>query len=219
MFNLSSFFKIVLLPLLCIALLAPWSGLIDLKISHYFFSEGTFQENPFYHFIYTYGIWPGWIVIAVTVIGAIFSTQWRKPALYLFLCMAIGSGLFIHLGLKEHWGRPRPRQTIEFGGSQPFRPFYSPQTATQPEPSKSFSCGHCSVGFYFFSVAFLGLYLKSKKIYWTGLSLAWGLGILLSLTRIAQGGHFFFDTVVSALIMWWTAYGLDLLILKREQKK
>ena len=68
--------------------------------------------------------------------------------------MVVGAGFIVHTALKDHWGRPRPKQIIAFGGEQTFRPFYSPNFFHQPEPSKSFPCGHCTMGFYFFAVAF-----------------------------------------------------------------
>lgn len=119
----------------------------------------------------------------------------------LVLSMVLGAGLIVHVALKDHWGRPRPRKTIELGGTQPFRPYYEPNFQ-EKIPSKSFPCGHCSTGFYFFSLAILGLQRKSKGLFYLGMFLALSLGTILGVTRIAQGAHFFSDVLVSALIMW-----------------
>jgi len=105
--------------------------------------------------------------------------------------------------------RPRPKQVIEFGGIQEFRPFYQPNFFHQPEPSKSFTCGHCTMGFYFFALALVVRRLNYRKTFWITLMFAFALGIALSLARIGQGGHFFSDTLISALIMWLTAYACD----------
>lgn len=191
-------------------LITPFTPWLDLAISHYFY-DGSFQSGFWLDFIYNYAIIPAWVMVMMSVILLIGSSwipkwkTWRGDAAVLVLTLAIGSGLIVHLALKDHWGRPRPKQVIEFGGHQPFRPYYEPNFFHQPEPSKSFPCGHCTMGFYFFALALLGRRYQSRKIYYLGMTLAWGLGLLLGITRIAQGGHFFSDVLISALIMWYIA--------------
>lgn len=219
-----SFFRQGLIPILLWVLFTPFSSEIDLWMSRFFFQNHTFSSNSFWSWLYIYGLAPAWILTAIAFAGLIASfikskSSWRNPCLYLIATFALGGGLIIHACLKDHWGRPRPKQTIEFGGTQDFRPYYKPNLSkSQAEPSKSFPCGHASSGFYFFSLAFLGAIYHSRFIYWLGMSLAWGLGILLSLTRIAQGGHFFSDTLATALIMWLTALGLAYLFFHQKLK-
>lgn len=213
-----SFFKGILIPVLLWMIFTPWSPWLDLKVSHAFYKNGSFVSDPFLDWIYIYGLWPAWLMIAIALIGTLMSFfksyhSWRKPCLFLLLSFAVGSGLIIHGILKDHWGRPRPRQVIEFGGQQSFRAYYQPNFKHLPEPSKSFACGHAALGFYFFVVALLGTIYQSKVLYWSGLGLAWGLGGLLSIVRIAQGGHFLSDTIATALIMWLTAWGFAYFLL------
>lgn len=205
-----------LLPIIAMILIAPFTPAMDLAISHYFYSPDTgFGTNPFYTFLFNYGPIPAQItagLAAIVLIISFFSIKfktWRRPAACLVLTMAIGAGLIVHAILKDHWGRPRPKQITEFGGTQMFRPFYHPNIFNQPEPSKSFSCGHCSMGFYFFALALVGRRLHNKTLFLSALTIAIVLGSLLSLTRIAQGGHFFSDTLATALVMWLTAYACD----------
>lgn len=201
----------ILIPILLLIFFAPWSDQIDLWISGQFFHAEQFQSSPLLDGIYHYGLLPGWLLAGAAAVGLIFSFifsslhKWRCVCLYLVLTLAIGSGLIAHLILKDHWGRPRPKQSVEFGGGQPFRPFYSPNLLHQAEPSKSFPCGHCTMGFYFFALMLLGIRYKHKQIFWLGLGLSLSLGVLLGYARIAQGGHFFSDVLVSAFVMWWTA--------------
>jgi lipid A 4'-phosphatase len=218
-----SIFKGVYLPILCWLALTPWSSWLDLKVSHMFYENGAFVSHPFWDWLYIYGVWPAWILTGLALTGFMLSftplyRSWRRPALYILLTYAIGSGLIIHAVFKDHWGRPRPRQVTEFGGVQTFRPYYQSHIGDQTEPSKSFPCGHASSGYYFFSLAILGILCRSRPLFWSGLGLALGLGILLSLARIAQGGHFLSDTLASALIMWLTSWGLAycLLTLRTE---
>lgn len=202
-----------LLPIIIMAAITPFTPGIDLAISHYFFDPTeSFQTNAFYTFMYDYGIIPGQLAFAASAILLFLScffrkwNQWYPSSLVMVLTLAIGSGLITHAIFKDHWGRPRPKQVIEFGGIQPFRPYYEPNFFHQPEPSKSFPCGHCTMGFYFFALALIGRQTGKKKLFYGALVFALLLGTLLSLARIAQGGHFLTDTLASALIMWLTAY-------------
>lgn len=215
---LFSFFYGIGIPVLLFILFTPFSGWLDLKVSRAFFENGKFPSNPFWDWFFVYGIWPAWLMNGAAAAGFILSffkkfMNWRYPCLYLILTFAIGSGLIVHAGFKDNWGRPRPRQITEFGGKQEFRPYFSPNFSNRTELMKSFSCGHCSLGFTFFSLALLGTYYQSRFFAWLGWILAWGLGILLSLSRIAQGGHFLSDTLGTALIMWMIAWGLAYLFI------
>lgn len=211
------------IPLLIMLLLAPFSPAIDMAISKAFYNDGAFVSNSLTSFIYTYGPWPAWIVFGIASFAFLCSycrkkwKSWRAPALVLILTIALGAGFIVHTLLKDQWGRPRPRQVEEFGGMQQFRPFYKPNFFNQPEPSKSFSCGHCSMGFFFFAVALIGKRIENRSLYWLGMALAITLGIALSATRIAQGGHFFTDTVVTAFVMWITAYTAVWLIYPEQE--
>lgn len=220
--SLTSFFWSVALPIFLWVLFTPFSGWLDLKISHYFFENGSFSNYPLWDWLFWYGFWPAWGLMIAAFIGLIYSFQspyrfLRNPCIYLILTFAIGSGLIVHATLKEHWGRPRPKQITEFGGKQTFRPYYQPNFV-QPEPSRSFTCGHCSTGFTFFSLAILGSYYNRRTLKILGWSLAWGLGILLSLARISHGAHFLSDTLATALIMWITAWCLATLLIFKNKK-
>lgn len=215
---LTSFYRGICIPILLWMAFTPFSQGLDLRLSHFFYDNGAFSSAHFWQWLYLYGFWPAWVMTALALAGLVLSfsphyRQWRNPCIVFLLTFAIGSGLIVHATLKENWGRPRPRQVVEFGGKQAFRPYYLPNFTNQPEPSKSFSCGHCSVGFTFFSLGMLGSYYRSRLLSWLGWTLAWSLGILLSLTRMAQGGHFLSDTMATALIMWITAWSLTYLFM------
>lgn len=195
---------------------------LDLAIADHFYKQENFQSNRFLNFLYAYGILPAWIFTLTALVFFILSflhpfwKAWRLYALLPLLTLIVGSGLIIHLTLKDHWGRPRPKQVIEFGGSQTFRPFYQPNFFHQPEPSKSFPSGHSSMGFYFFSIMLIGKRLGKRWLYYGGLYAALILGALLSYARVAQGGHFFTDVFFAALIMLTTAYFFDWLLFQKR---
>lgn len=216
-----------LLPILLMILITPFTPWLDLTITRYFYEPQNpalerFSEQPFFNFLFNYGILPAWALFIASIITFIASFSykplkaWKSPSLVLILTLVIGAGFLTHFVLKDHWGRPRPKQVIEFGGTQNFRPFYSPNIFHQPQPSKSFPCGHCSMGFYFFALALVGIRTKNKWLTYLGFSLAISLGILLGLGRIAQGGHFFSDVLFSALLLWLTALSIDHLVYAKE---
>jgi lipid A 4'-phosphatase len=212
------------MPLLLMGLITPFTPWLDLTVSRHFFQNG-FQSNALFDVLYKEGILPAWITVGgalVVLVGSFWIRAWkayRRGAGVLILSLAIGSGLIAHLIFKDHWGRPRPKQVIEFGGHQPFRPYYEANLFHQTEPSKSFPCGHCTMGFYFFALAIVAQLECSKKIYITGMTLAWGLGLLLGLARIAQGGHFFSDVLAAGLIMWYTPLVLTTLFYQEPISK
>lgn len=204
------------LPLLLMALITPFTPWLDMEIEKLFFEQNhnAFLSNDVTHFIFEYGPIPAYVATALAAIAYLLSfciarlKKWRVPALIFLLTVALGAGVIVHGILKEHWGRPRPKQVIEFGGGQEFRPYYKPNF-NSPEPSKSLACGHCTMGFCFFALAIGGLRIGSNFLYYLGLGLAIVLGITLSLTRMAQGGHFLSDTLMAALVMWLTALTVD----------
>lgn len=207
-----------LLPLVALAIFTPFSAKLDLSAAQLFYKQGKFQSSQVIDFFYDDATKPAMfigIVAAVVLAISYFWAPikaWRKSALVLVLTMVIGAGFIVHTLLKDHWGRPRPKQIVEFGGNQAFRPYYNPNFFDQKETSRSFPCGHCTMGFYFFAVGFIfrriGYQLLEYLSYF--LALVWGGAI--GITRMAQGGHFLSDVLMTALILWLVAGFFDWLI-------
>lgn len=210
-----------LIPLSLLLLIAPFSSQIDLTLSSFFFNEESknFSHNTFYQFVYQWGMLPAQVVGVLMLLLFILSygisslKKWRKSALFFILTLAIGAGAVTTV-FKEEWKRPRPRQIVEYGGTEPFKPFYQPNFMAKGS-FKSFPSGHCAMGFYFFALAILGKRLQNRFLFIGGLCLAFGMGITLSVTRIAQGGHFFTDTLAAACFMWITASTCDWLLYNK----
>ena len=108
----------VLIPLLLLLIYTPWSAELDLWTSRQFYQDGHFASSRFLDFIFHEGIWPAWILVGIASVGLIVSflnpikRHWSASCLYLLLTFAIGSGVVIHAIFKEHWGRPRPKNTV-----------------------------------------------------------------------------------------------------------
>lgn len=205
------------LPLLLFVLIAPLTPLIDQSVASYFYTtNGGFikqsdPRHPIYSLFYTFGNLPGQIagvVAALIVAGSFFSPSlvpWRKAALVIAITACVGAGLLVNLVFKELWGRPRPKQLTEYGGTESFRPFYKPIWNHKSEHLKSFPSGHATMGFLFLTFGLIGWYERNRRLYICGMIAGCSLGIVLSYGRLAQGGHFFSDVMASALLTWLIA--------------
>jgi lipid A 4'-phosphatase len=210
-------------PLLAFLLFTPFSSWIDQTIARALFQQvpGTvarFQDSPLLDFLYSYPLLPGQVLFVGSALTLILSycvplLKWLRPhTLVLVLTLVIGGGLIINVLLKDQWGRPRPKQVEEFGGTKPFRPYYLPDFSKDRGKYKSFACGHCAMGFYFFAVALIGRRFRRRGVELSGWILSFTLGLSLGLTRILQGGHFFSDVFASLVIMWYTALFVDWIV-------
>ena len=119
-----------------------------------------------------------------------------KVAALLLVVLALGPGLVVNGVLKEHWGRARPRDVIQFGGDRAFTPALV--IADQCERNCSFSAGHPSAGF---ALVALGYASISRRRRWAFFGAATGFGLLVGLARVAAGGHFLSDVLFSAVIV------------------
>jgi membrane-associated PAP2 superfamily phosphatase len=169
-----------------------------------------YAEEPWAIQIYNLGVVPALLigmislVVLLVGIGRQDLARFRKAAGYLVLTLLIGSGLITNALLKGLWGRPRPSQLIEFGGSQPFEPIL---VWVKESFGKSFPCGHATMGFFFFAMA---LAIPKRMTWIRVLVAAFGLilGITIGWVRSAQGGHFLSDALWAAAIMWFVSIGL-----------
>jgi len=116
-----------------------------------------------------------------------------KRVLYLLFVLIVGAGLIVNAGLKDNFGRARPRDVEEFGGTKLFTPAYV--ISSECRTNCSFSSGDAAGGF--FSIA-LAMALSRRRAV---LAAAVGIGALVSFARVASGAHFLSDTVVSFFIM------------------
>ncbi len=137
-----------------------------------------------------------------------------RACLVVVLTVVLGPGLIVNAILKPYWGRPRPSEVSIYGGSEQFRRVWPPDFGGK---GRSFTCGHCSMGFAFSSgVAFVPV----SPILGVG-ALAGGViyGVVMSLARIAQGGHFPTDCLWSAVIVLTLITVLYYLVLRIPEQR
>lgn len=128
-----------------------------------------------------------------------------RAACFLVLTLALGPGVLTNVILKGYWGRARPIDVIEFGGSDRFTPWWDPRG---PCPSNcSFVAGEPSGAFW--TLAPAALAPPQWQPFAFGAALVFGAA--LGLLRMAAGGHFFSDVVFAGVLMFllvWLLHGL-----------
>ena len=128
----------------------------------------------------------------------------RQSAVFCLLVLALGPGLVVNVILKDHWGRARPKQTVEFGGKAQFSPAWV--ISDQCKKNCSFVCGDASIGFALASTSFISR--RPRRWLVTGLIVGGALGLM----RMAQGGHFLSDVIFSFYVVWFTAWSVNKII-------
>jgi lipid A 4'-phosphatase len=162
-----------------------------------------------------------WLCVAGAAAG-LWMTRDRKRTwahltfaqwLFLAVSLAMGPGIVANLVLKDHWGRARPRQVAEFGGSKTFTPPLIP--AKQCPRNCSFVSGEAaSIFLPFYAVAFVAPQ-------WAAVLVAAGtlLGLASGAVRVSQGAHFLSDVIFAGVFMALTAALVYRAVLGRAATK
>jgi lipid A 4'-phosphatase len=175
---------------------------VDLWISSLFFDHGFHLRNQWWatglHTSLTWFLW----VSVVSVLGLYAYNRFSggnlggidgRKVLFLSLVLVLGSGVVVNLTFKDHFGRARPRDIQEFGGTRHFTPAFV--IAHECDQNCSFSSGDGAGAF--FSMALALALSKRRSVFIAGV----GYASLVAFSRIASGAHFFSDTVVSFFVM------------------
>ncbi|MGD9637427.1 MAG: phosphatase PAP2 family protein [Alphaproteobacteria bacterium] len=117
-----------------------------------------------------------------------------KESLFLIISVVIGPGLIVNSILKNHSGRARPSQIELFGGDKTFTPAYS--FADECLKNCSLASGHAAFAFWLTALAMIAPIKYRKPL----MLCFFSIGVLISFTRIVQGGHFISDVFLGGLI-------------------
>lgn len=204
----------VVLAVLAAATAVFWTTRLDLAAADAFREpccRWPMAEQPLWDLVYRYGVLGGVLLAAAALVGFTLSYwyprrlhAWRRPALFLVLVAVIGPGLVVNVVLKDHYGRPRPREVVELGGQERFLPVWVKGDDRQ---AKSFPCGHCSMGFYL-GVPWLVLRRRRRALGLAFLAAGLAAGGMLGAARMMAGGHFLSDVIWAAGIVWLVAIAL-----------
>jgi len=193
-----------LLALTCaVALIFALWPQIDLAVARFFFAGGGFiGQTSFERFARAFfNVTPFVILAGFAGLYALrrfgVATPYApsgRALIFLIATMAIGPGLVVNLGMKDHLHRPRPIHVQEFGGPDEFRPWYRFDGACSR--NCSFVSGEAAEGFWMVAPASL------VPPPWRGLAIAAALafGVGASVLRMAFGGHFLSDVVLGGLL-------------------
>lgn len=127
-----------------------------------------------------------------------------RRSVYLLAALAVGPGLVVNGVLKNWWGRPRPVMVDIFGGEAPYQPVW--RVTDWCQSNCSFVSGEASSATWL--VAAIVLVPAPLRPLLAPVVVVYAL--LLSLNRLAFGGHFLSDVVLS-----WTITGLVFAVLYR----
>ena len=116
----------------------------------------------------------------------------------------LGPIVLVNGVLKEHWGRPRPGETIELGGTLEYKHWWDPSGDCRS--NCSFASGEASSAFALLAVA------SSAPTPWTGPALVATAAFATSVGagRVATTGHYASDVVFGGLascLIVWLAHG------------
>lgn len=139
------------------------------------------------------------IVVAVLIVVLIAKLAMpARPSLvpprdtaFVLGTLVVGPGIIVNLIFKNHWGRPRPTGVDLFSGTHPFVGAWHMSDACVT--NCSFVSGEASSAVWLITLAVL------VPLAWRrpALRVLVGLAILLSLNRIAMGGHFLSDVLLA----------------------
>src|SRR5579864_8490737 len=193
---------------------------LDLMISAPFHPIYDVNHNTFALHLYPrvqlardIGLWVSTVIIIPVVAALLLKLLLPRRRLlmsgraivFLISTLALGPGLLVNVGLKDHWGRPRPIDVAQFGGDQHFVAWWDPRGDC---PSNcSFVSGDVSGAFWTLAPATLAPPQWRAVAYGAALALGTGMAAL----RIVAGAHFLTDTVfagVFTFLIIWIVHGL-----------
>lgn len=148
--------------------------------------------------------------LLIVMAAASWRMRLRTPAsvwAYGIAAMLLGPALIVNGLFKEYWGRARPAQIIEFGGTAHFTP--PMQIAGECARNCSFVSGEGALAF---TLSFVLWRLLAPDLGARGrVALGFGLGAYVAVMaglRVGFGGHFLSDTLFAALFCALICYGL-----------
>lgn len=136
----------------------------------------------------------------------------NRIVIALFVSIVIGPGIIVNTVFKDNFGRPRPHQTIEFGGKYESKQILEPNWGNR---GSSFPSGHAAVPISFLLVSF-ALYRRGKLTLAKQIAAAlivWYVAV--SFSRVAAGRHHFSDVSWAAYFSFITAW-LSYVYIERQ---
>lgn len=194
--------------LACLALFALWPDL-DLIVAGKFFDAGHFIGRTRLGAAFRILFYDAPYAILGLMLIAYFLRRCgmtrRGPdgraILFLLASLALGPGLLVNGVLKENSHRPRPEQTVEFGGRWQFRPFE--KFDGECRRNCSFVSGEVATSAWTLAPALLAP--PPFRVLAVGAAL--GFTAATAALRLSFGGHYLSDVLLAALFTFLIVLG------------
>jgi membrane-associated PAP2 superfamily phosphatase len=153
-----------------------------------------------------------WLIAAPAAIALLVKLAWPSRKLMLsgraiVLLLAtflIVPGLIANGVFKTHWNRPRPNETVQFGGTIPFVAWWDPRGECRE--NCSFFSGEAAAAFWTYAPAAL----TPPPLRPLAFAAATALGLGTGLMRVAFGRHFLSDVIAAGVVTYiviWLMHG------------
>jgi membrane-associated PAP2 superfamily phosphatase/protein-S-isoprenylcysteine O-methyltransferase Ste14 len=191
-----------------LAYTVQYSGL-DVSIARHFYDAGSrsfLWQNGFVP--QTLGhifVW-GLLLASVVFTGAAALLSFRvaslQPARAVFWSALVVFCLIPLLvsALHDYTALPRPLALTLFGGYVRIPDGF--WVSSGVPAGGALPSNYAAVGYSLFTLYFAGWALNRPRLRWCGLALGLAAGVLLSALQMAQGAHFFSQTLWSAALVW-----------------
>ncbi|MBU0485133.1 MAG: phosphatase PAP2 family protein [Proteobacteria bacterium] len=220
----------LLVPLFFVAIITVlcWLTDLDLVVSNWFFKPDKIGgvSWPYQHlqpwlFLKKSDSWLVGIICAASLAVLVLARflprlkRIRLYALFVICSMVLGPGIVVNNVFKEYWGRPRPRQIVEYNGKSQYLP---PLAMGISGHGESFPSGHAAAGFGY--TAFWFVWRRKRRLN-AVLSLAGGLALggMLGVARLAAGAHFLSDIVWSFFLPFLVSLILYYFVFRIPQRE
>ena len=152
-----------------------------------------------------------WLSIVTAWVATMLRSGWcalRKPLGYLALVIVLSTGLVS--ALKSFSDMHCPWDLGRYGG---IGVHHGILQARSGAPGHCFPAGHASGGYAWMALYFFFIAVKPE---WRrrGLGIGIGLGLLFGIDQQVRGAHLLSHDLVTAMICWSIALGLDWLIMR-----
>ena len=188
---------------------------LDLWVERFFYAVEDAGHNTFAFRIYPpvmlardIGLWIGAALAVPAVIAFVIKLllphrkmlMSGRAVVFLIATLALAPGLLVNVLLKDHWGRPRPIDVIQFGGSEHFVPWWNPRGDCPA--NCAFVSGDVAGAFWTIAPAALAPPQWRAIAYGAALTLGTGMAAI----RMMAGAHFPSDVVFAGvftfLVIW-----------------
>ena len=149
-----------------------------------------------------------WVIASLRVKWS----EWRLPLAFIVISGALGPGLLVNAGFKDHWQRARPYQVENFGGTQQFS--RAGVMTDQCNNNCSFVSGHTACGFFFAS---LMLVHRRRQVAWALIGSS--AGLLIGFARMANVAHWLSDVLWAAPITLMCSWVIWKILTRLYQPK